>query len=34
LDIPRDRDSEFEPVLIKKHQRRFDGFDGGVRNFV
>ncbi len=27
LDIPRDRDSEFEPVMIKKHQRRFDGFD-------
>jgi putative transposase len=27
LDVPRDRDSEFEPVLIKKHQRRFDGFD-------
>jgi len=27
LEIPRDRDSEFEPVLIKKHQRRFDGFD-------
>jgi len=27
LDIPRDRNSEFEPVLIGKHQRRFDGFD-------
>ena len=27
LEIPRDRESEFEPVLIKKHQRRFDGFD-------
>jgi len=27
LDIPRDRESEFEPVLIGKHQRRFDGFD-------
>ena len=27
LDIPRDRNSEFEPVLISKHQRRFDGFD-------
>jgi putative transposase len=27
LAIPRDRESEFEPVLIKKHQRRFDGFD-------
>lgn len=27
LDVPRDRETEFEPVLIKKHQRRFDGFD-------
>ena len=27
LDIPRDRSSEFEPQIIKKHQRRFDGFD-------
>lgn len=27
LDIPRDRQSEFEPVIVKKHQRRFDGFD-------
>ena len=27
LDIPRDRAGEFEPVMIKKHQRRFDGFD-------
>lgn len=27
ISIPRDRKSEFEPELIKKHQRRFDGFD-------
>jgi putative transposase len=27
LDIPRDRENEYEPVMIKKHQRRFDGFD-------
>jgi putative transposase len=27
LDIPRDRDNQYEPVMIKKHQRRFDGFD-------
>jgi putative transposase len=27
LDIPRDRAGEYEPVMIKKHQRRFDGFD-------
>ncbi len=30
LDIPRDRASEFEPVIIKKHQRRFDGFDDAI----
>lgn len=27
LEIPRDRDSQFEPRIVKKHQRRFDGFD-------
>jgi len=27
LEIPRDRNSSFEPQLIQKHQRRFDGFD-------
>ena len=27
LEIPRDRDAEFEPQIVKKHQRRFDGFD-------
>lgn len=27
LEIPRDRDAEFEPIIIQKHQRRFDGFD-------
>jgi putative transposase len=27
VEIPRDRAGEFEPQLIKKHQRRFDGFD-------
>ncbi len=30
LNIPRDRESEFEPVIIKKHQRRFDGFDDAI----
>jgi putative transposase len=30
LSIPRDRQSEFEPVIIKKHQRRFDGFDDAI----
>ena len=27
IDIPRDRNSEFEPQIIKKHQKRFDLFD-------
>ena len=27
LAIPRDRASEFEPQIIKKHQRRFEEFD-------
>lgn len=30
IDIPRDRDGEFEPQLIPKHQRRFDGFDDKI----
>jgi putative transposase len=30
LDIPRDRASEFEPQIIRKHQRRFDGFDDAI----
>jgi len=30
LDIPRDRKSEFEPKIIKKHQRRFEGFDSQI----
>jgi transposase-like protein len=27
IEVPRDRNGEFEPQLIKKHQTRFDGFD-------
>lgn len=27
LDVPRDRDGSFEPILIPKHERRFTGFD-------
>jgi putative transposase len=30
LEIPRDRNGEFEPVIIKKGQTRFDGFDGKI----
>ena len=30
LQVPRDRDSEFEPQIIRKHQRRFDGFDNAI----
>jgi putative transposase len=27
LDVPRDRQSSFDPPLIAKYQRRFPGFD-------
>jgi putative transposase len=27
IEVPRDRNGTFEPQLVKKHQRRFDGFD-------
>ncbi len=30
IDIPRDRTSEFEPKIVKKHQTRFDGFDDKI----
>jgi putative transposase len=27
IDVPRDRDGSFEPVIVKKRQRRLDGVD-------
>nr|WP_201646646.1 IS256 family transposase [Paraburkholderia metrosideri] len=27
VDLPRDREGSFEPILIPKHERRFTGFD-------
>jgi transposase-like protein len=30
LDIPRDRDGSFAPILIPKHARRFTGFDDKI----
>ncbi|MCB1719391.1 MAG: IS256 family transposase, partial [Candidatus Competibacteraceae bacterium] len=30
VDLPRDRDGSFEPVLIPKHERRFTGFDDKI----
>ena len=27
VDLPRDRESSFEPILIPRHERRFAGFD-------
>ena len=30
IKVPRDRNSTFEPALVGKHQRRFDGFDDQV----
>ncbi|MHC8306101.1 IS256 family transposase [Pseudomonas sp. PB3P13] len=30
LDIPRDRDGSFSPILIPKHERRYTGFDDKI----
>ena len=30
IDVPRDRESSFEPRLIGKHERRFTGFDDRI----
>ncbi len=30
LDVPRDRQSSFDPTLIAKYQRRFPGFDDKI----
>src|SRR5438046_6262433 len=30
IEVPRDREGEFEPKIVKKHQRRFDGFDDKI----
>lgn len=30
INVPRDRNSEFEPQLVKKGQRRFNGFDDKI----
>ena len=30
IAVPRDRDSSFEPKIVKKGQRRFDGFDDKI----
>lgn len=30
LDVPRDRESTFEPRLVAKHDRRFTGFDDKI----
>jgi putative transposase len=30
IEVPRDRDGTFEPLLIPKHSRRFTGFDDSI----
>jgi len=30
IDVPRDREGSFEPILIPKHERRFTGFDDKI----
>ena len=30
IDAPRDRDGSFEPKIVRKRQRRFEGFDDKI----
>jgi transposase-like protein len=30
IDLPRDREGSFEPVLIRRHDRRFTDFDDKI----
>jgi putative transposase len=30
IEVPRDREGEFEPKIVSKHQRRFTGFDDKI----
>jgi len=30
IEVPRDRDASFAPILIPKHERRFTGFDDKI----
>jgi len=30
IEVPRDRDGNFAPLLIPKHERRFTGFDDKI----
>jgi transposase-like protein len=30
IEVPRDRNAEYEPRIIRKHQRRFEGFDDKI----
>ena len=30
IEVPRDRQGEYEPVIIAKHQRRFDAFNENI----
>src|SRR4030067_1287660 len=30
IAVPRDRNGDFEPQIVKKHQRRFEGFDDKI----
>ena len=30
IDAPRDRDGSFQPKIVKKRRRRFEGFDDKI----
>lgn len=32
IKVPRARNGDFEPTLVPKHRREFDGFDGLIAN--
>lgn len=34
IDVPRDRESSFEPRIVRKRQRRLDGVDGLCVRFL
>ena len=30
VEVPRDREGSFEPIIVPKHERRFTGFDDKI----
>ena len=34
IKVPRDRNGDFNPELVPKHQRHFNGFDDAIISFI